>query len=301
MLPELLDGPAWSGMVLPELRSAWGLDAPVVVAAGATDIAAAAIGVGAIRDGDALISVDAAVQLFVARDAYRHQPGSPIRSFAHTLPERWFDTAALFNGTLCLDWLTGILGEPDISRLIGRAQETFAGPSPLLFLPYLAGERAPFNDPNARGAFAGADATHGQREMTQAVLEGVALSLLKDAEDGFGGSFPAGAIPLVGEGSKSALWLLILASVLGRPLLRVSNADIAAQFGAARLARMAATGATAESVVVQPPLIEIIDPVPDLQDAYAERRRDFVQFAQSLRDVSESRAATAGRRRRGKR
>jgi xylulokinase len=299
-LPELLEGPAWSGMMLPDLRAAWGIDHPVVVPAGAGDICSAAIGVGTIRDGDAMVAVGDTARLFVARESYHHQPGSTLQTFAQPLPGRWFETNAPINGVLCLDWLTGIVGEADVSRLIGRAQETFAGPAPLLFLPYGAGDRPPLSDPSARGAFAGADATHGQRDMTQAILDGVAQSL-RDAEEAFGGRFPGGAIPMVGAGAKSALWLLVLASVLDRPLLRVSNADIAAAFGAARLARMAATGASAETIAVQPPLIEIIDPVPDLQAAYAERRGDFLAFARSLRQTSEAPAAREGRRRLGRR
>jgi xylulokinase len=133
--------------------------------------------------------------------------------------------------------------------------------------------------------------------MTQAALEGVVMAL-REAEDSFGGRFPDGPIPLVGEGSRSALWLLIAASVLNRPLLRLSNADIAAAFGAARLGRMAATGETAEQVCVQPPLIEIVDPVAELHEAYDARRADFRAFAQSLRTVAEPRAVAAGRRRR---
>jgi xylulokinase len=300
VLPTLLEGPAWSGMVLRDLLADWGIAGPVVVAAGAGEAAASAIGIGAIRDGDAVIALGAAGQVFVARDAYRPHLHAPLQTFAHALPGRWYDTATLFNATLALEWLTGMLGEPDIGRLVARAQESFAGPSPLLFVPYLAGERAPFNDPEARGAFAGIDEDSGQRDMTQAVLEGIALTL-QEAEETFGDAFPAGAVPLVGEGSRSALFLVIVASVLNRPLLRVSNADIAAAFGAARLGRMAATGESAESVCVQPPLLEVVDPVADLHAAYAARRADFRAFADTVREVKPARAATGDRRRRARR
>jgi xylulokinase len=106
-------------------------------------------------------------------------------------------------------------------------------------------------------------------------------------------------VPIVGEGSRSALWLLIAASVLDRPLLRMSNADIAVAFGAARLARMAATGESAETVAVQLPLVEIVDPIPELRAAYAEQHTSFRAFAQSIRTVAEP--AVAGRKRRAKR
>ncbi len=297
MLPAVMSAGAWSGMVRPELLAEWGIGHQVVVAAGAGDVAAAGIGIGAVRPGDAFISLDSVARLSVTRDAYNPPAKPTLNAFAHALPRRWFETTTPVNGTLCLDWLSGFLGERDIGRMISRVQETFAGPADLLFLPYLAGEQPPSSDVTARGAFAGLEAEHGHREMTQAVLEGVALAI-KEAEEAFGDAFPSGPLPIVGEGSRSALFLLIVASVLDRPLLRVSNADIAAAFGAARLGRMAATGAGAEAVCVQPPLIEVVDPVPGLAGAYAEQRDGFRAFAQSLREVSEPREAKADRRRR---
>jgi xylulokinase len=300
LLPTLLSGPAWSGMVRRELLAEWGINHEVVVAAGAGDIAAAAVGLGAVRPGDAMVSLDGAAQLAVTCDTPTHDAATPINTFAHTLPDRWFETSTLINGTLCLERLMVHFGETDVGKLVGRAQEAFSGPSPLLFLPHRAGQRGTPSDPDAPGTFAGLDGAHGERAMTQSVLEGIALAL-REAEEGFGARFPSGAIPLAGEGSRSPLFMLIVASVLDRPILRLSNADIAAAFGAARLGRMAATGASAESVAIQPPVLEIVDPLPHLAAAYAEQRSEFRSVAQLLRQVSEPRAAKQDRRRRASR
>jgi xylulokinase len=287
-------------MVRRELLSEWGITHQVVVAAGAGDVAAAAVGMGAVRPGDAMVSLDGAAQLAVARDTHRHAVDSTVNTFAHTLPGRWFETSTLINGTLCLERLMVHVGESDVGNLVTRAQESFNGPSPLLFLPHRAGQRGTPTDPDAPGTFAGLDGEHGEREMTQSVLEGIALAL-REAEEAFGDRFPSGAIPLAGEGSRSPLFMLIVASVLDRPILRLSNADIAAAFGAARLGRMAATGASPDSVAIQPPVLEIVDPVPHLAAAYAEQRVEFRAVAELLRQVSEPRAAKADRRRRASR
>jgi xylulokinase len=300
LLPPIVPGAAWSGMVRPELLAEWGITHQVVVAGGAGDVAAVAIALGVVRPGDAMVLLDGAAQLVVARDTHRHAPTPLVSTFAHTLPDRWFETSTRINGMLCLERLMAHVGEGDVESLVGRAQETFTGPSPLLFLPHRAGQRGTPTDPDAPGTFAGLDGAPGEREMTQSVLEGIALAL-RESEDAFGDRFPSGAIPLAGQGSRSALFMLIMASVLDRPILRLSNADIAAAFGAARLGRIAATGASADSVVVQPPVLEIVDPVPHLAAAYADQRGEFRAVAQLLRQVSEPRATRADRRRRASR
>ena len=99
-LPKALEGPTWSGMVRPEILAEWGIAHQVVVAAGAGDVAAGAIGIGAINDGDQFISLGTSAQIFVARDRYQPRPGTLIHAFAHGVPERWFEMAALLNGAV---------------------------------------------------------------------------------------------------------------------------------------------------------------------------------------------------------
>ena len=101
--------------------------------------------------------------------------------------------------------------------LLREAGQASLGAKGLLFLPHLMGERAPGNDPDAKGVFFGLTLAHGQGEVTRAVLEGCAFQLrriadtldLADVE----------AIVAVGGGAKSALWVRIIADVLGLPLL----------------------------------------------------------------------------------
>ncbi len=114
MLPRLLEGSAVSGTVRQEIRRAWGFERPVVVAAGAGDAAAGAVGIGAIEDGDSFISLGTSAQYFVTRDRYAPKPETLIHAFAHALPGRWFEMAAMLNGATCLTWIAEILGSADI-------------------------------------------------------------------------------------------------------------------------------------------------------------------------------------------
>ncbi|MCR4281548.1 MAG: xylulokinase, partial [Bauldia sp.] len=292
-LPRLLEGNMPSGMLRPEIASRWGIGRPVVVAAGAGDVAAGAVGIGAIEDGDGFISLGTSAQIFVARDRYRPKPAALIHAFAHALPDRWFEMAALLNGAGCLDWIARLFGANDTAALLQRAEAAFDGPSPVLFLPYLAGERTPHNDPEARGVFANLDYAISADDLVQAVLEGVAFSLI-DGFNSFGEVIePESILPIGGGGARSRFWTKLIASALGRPLHRIVFGDNGAALGAARLARLALTGEKPSDVCTKPAVEETIDPDAALHACYQERLPAFRALYRSLRQARE---ATAGRR-----
>jgi xylulokinase len=294
IMPRLLEGTAWSGMVRPPILAAWGIDHQVVVAGGAGDVAAGAIGIGAINDGDQFVSLGTAAQIFVARDRYHPSAGTLVHAFAHALPGRWFEMAAILNGGACLDWLSRIVGDGDVGQLIAAAEAAFHGPSPVTFLPYLSGERTPLNDPEARGAFANLDLATGTGDLVQAVLDGVAVAI-KDAALAFGAAADAGPIAIIGGGARSSLWTKLVASALDRPLLRLAGTSGPA-YGAARLGRLAATGEPVATVCVEPPIVDVVDPEPALVKAYEERLERARSLYAALRRTRSPRPATGDRR-----
>jgi xylulokinase len=175
-----------------------------------------------------------------------------------------------------LSWLQGIVGD-SFDRLVAEAEPWGPGAEGLAFLPYLVGERTPHANPDARAAFVGLSVRHDRGALVRAVLEGVAyglrdiLELLRDL----------GVEPTVGRvsggGSRSDLWLNIVASVLGVPLERMENDDGSA-FGAAMLAgvRTGLFGSVQEAVSTCVRARETIDPNPawlDVYDAGYERFR----------------------------
>ena len=124
--------------------------------------------------------------------------------------------------------------------LLAPAADIALGSEGLVFLPYLTGERAPYPDPNARGAFIGLTVRHGIPHMTRSVLEGVAfglrdsLELVQDA-----GLGRIDQVRVSGGGARSALWRQILADVLETELVTVNTTEGAA-YGAALLAGVGA-------------------------------------------------------------
>ena len=150
--------------------------------------------------------------------------------------------------------------------------------------PYLAGERTPHADPDARGAFIGLSVRHDRGALVRAVLEGVAFGL-RDSLDlvaELGGRPALGRVS--GGGARSELWLRIVASVLELPLERVA-VDEGAAFGAAILGGVAA-GAWPDvhaAVAATVSARERIDPVPEWVDVYRERRQRFQALYPALR------------------
>jgi xylulokinase len=125
-------------------------------------------------------------------------------------------------------------------ELIGEAAAISPGSDGLFFLPYLTGERTPHPDPLARGAWVGLTVRHTRAHLTRSVLEGVAFglndcfALLRETD-----LSEIRQVRASGGGAKSALWLQIMADVLGVELSRVNTTEGAA-FGAALLAGVGA-------------------------------------------------------------
>ena len=281
-MPGLVEGSQTSGIVRAEVARRWGLRSDVVVAGGAGDAAAGAVGLGAIGGGSAFISLGTSGQLFVTMETFTTAPEAVVHSFCHALPGRWFQMAAMLNGASCLSWTAHLL-KRDIGDLLRETEAAYREPSSLLFLPYLTGERTPHNDPHARGVFFGLSPETRQTDLAQATLEGVAYSFADAKRVLDQAGTPVTSAGMIGGGSKSAFWAGIFASVLNIPITRFQGSDKGPAFGAARLARLAATGEAPEDVCTPPNILEAIEPEPQLVDLFRPRIEAFQSLYQALK------------------
>src|SRR3984885_13595993 len=272
--PPLFEGSAPTGRIRPEAADALGLPRGVLLAAGGGDAAVGAVGLGAIAPGEAFISLGTATQLVVATDRYMSAPEKLVHAFAHALPNRWYAMAAMLNGAGALAFASRLLGaSPD--ALEREATADYQGPSALLFLPYLSGERTPLDDPYARGVLFGMSETTSRADVARAVMEGVALTLA-DARDCLAASGAAiERVGLIGGGAKSLLWTRMIAAATGFTVVRMKGVETGPAFGAARLARIAATGESAEAVCVKPEIADVTEPDSELGAKFARQRGRF--------------------------
>jgi xylulokinase len=270
----LFEGSAPVGKIRPKAADALGLPRGVLLAAGGGDAAVGAVGLGAIAPGEAFISLGTATQLIVTTDRYRSAPEQLVHAFAHALPNRWYAMAAMLNGAGALAFAGRLLGaSPD--ALEREAATDYPGPGALLFLPYLSGERTPLDDPYARGVLFGMSETTSRADVARAVMEGVALTLA-DARDCLGlAGVEIERVGLIGGGAKSALWTRMIAAATGFTVVRMKGGETGPAYGAARLARIAATGESPESVCLPPQIADGTEPDPDLRAKFARQRERF--------------------------
>ncbi|MCD1618198.1 xylulokinase [Salipiger marinus] len=236
-LPELRAGHEVAGPLLPQVAEALGLRPGLPVVTGGGDAATGAVSVGAVEPGAGLISLGTSAQLLVAGDSYTPNPARFVHAFAHTLPDRWVQMAAMLNGARPLAWFAGIAGA-QIGPLLAEAEATDPARVPL-FLPYLTGERSPHGDPHIRGAFFGLEDSTSRAAMMRAAVEAVAFCFA-DAFASF--DSPAqdpGPLPALGGGARSDFLLQVLADVTGHAVYRPEGAPAGPAIGAARLAALA--------------------------------------------------------------
>jgi xylulokinase len=202
--------------------------------AGAGDQAAAALGVGIVRPGPVSLVLGTSGVVFSALPAYEHDREGRLHSFCHAVPDTWHAMGVMLSAAGSAAWLRGILAALLVD-LEAEAAQWPPGSEGLLFAPYLAGERTPHPDPDARGAFVGISARHDRGALWRAMLEGVAYGLRDSLEllRELGARPDSGRVS--GGGARSELWLRILASVLGLPL-ETTESEEGSAFGAALLA-----------------------------------------------------------------
>jgi xylulokinase len=227
--------------------------------------------------------------VFAAADAFAADREARVHAFCHAVPGGWHSMGVMLSAAGSLRWLADALAAPggggaDIGVLLEEARAWAPGVEGLTFLPYLAGERTPHADPDARGAFSGLSLRHDRGALTRAVLEGVAFGL-RDGLDLVAENAGAPSLGRVsGGGARSPLWLAILASVLELPLQRVA-VDEGASFGAALLGGVAAGvfGDVHEAVAACVRPGEVVEPVAEWIEPYREARERFVALYPALR------------------
>ena len=272
-LPPVQAGHAEIGTLTPKTAAEIGLTAGIPVYAGGGDAATGAVGVGAVEPGRATLSLGTSAQVFLCGDHYKPNPDRYLHAFAHTLPGRFYQMAALLNGARPLAWLGQLLDlkPPDVSALAADADPTRAP----IFLPYLTGERSPHGDPTVRAQFHGLDDATTRAGLCYAVLEGIAFSLA-DAVDSFDGALDGASALALGGGTRSSFLLQMIADVTGLQLLRTEDADNAAAVGAARLAGFGAGALTTAELAEQPQTVEQFSPAASA--SHTDRLERFRQI-----------------------
>ena len=286
-MPELFEGTDSTGQITPALAKAWGMPLRPVVAGGGGDNASAAVGIGAVKDGQAFVSLGTSGVMFISNDRYSPNASQSVHAFCHAVPNTWHQMGVILSATDSLEWLAGILKTP-APKLTAALGKKLEGPSSVLFLPYLSGERTPVGDSQVRGVFMGLGHETDAKAMTHAVMDGVAFALRDSLEALKAAGTNVKRVMAVGGGTHSELWLKIIATALGVPIDLPVAGDVGGAFGGARMALMAATGADYKTVCTPPIIAKTIMPETKAKAAYEAAYKNYTKIYPAIKDIKLS-------------
>lgn len=254
-MPTLFEGNQITGYLLADIAKKWQMK-QVPIIAGGGDNAAGAIGVGVYQPGQAMLSLGTSGVYFVVSEQFLQNSENAVHSFCHALPNTWHLMSVMLSAASCLDWVCQLTGIESVGRMFEELEYATFADSPLLFLPYLSGERTPYNNPNAKGVFWGLTHEHQRADLCQAVLEGVSFALRQGIEVAENAGQLADNITLIGGGARSEYWRQRLADITGKTLDYRQGGDVGPALGAARLAQLAVNPAHSSHVILSQPKLE---------------------------------------------
>ena len=238
LLPQAFPSQQVIGHITRKAARLTGLRAGTPVVIGGGDGACATTGAGVVSEGDAYNYIGSSTWLSIASPRPLYDPQQRIVNFKHLDPALVCPMGTMQAAGGAYKWLSAWLRgssqmEDIYLQMDSWAAQTPVGAEGLLFLPYLMGERSPYWNPQARGAFVGLSMRHGPGHAARAVMEGVALNLRLILEALTEQGVRVSAMRLIGGGAKSALWRQILADVYELPILRPQLLAEATSLGAA--------------------------------------------------------------------
>lgn len=283
-LPKVFESFEAVGTLKPELAAELGVSEKTVIAAGAGDNAAAAVGTGTVGDGACNISLGTSGTVFISTRNFGVDENNALHSFDHADGSYHLMGCMLSAASCNKWWMDEIVGTKEYNK---EQQEIKAlGENHVYFLPYLMGERSPHNDPDARGTFIGLTMDTTRADMTQAVLEGVAFALRDSLEVAKSLGIQITQTKICGGGAKSSLWKKILANVLGIRV-NVPENEEGPSMGGAMLAAVSCGEYTSVEEAAQAivKIKEVIEPEPELVSLYEERYQQFRKIYPTCRQL----------------
>lgn len=285
-LPQLYESYESVSTLKPQMAKELDLHAGVLVAAGAGDNAAAAVGTGTVGEGKCNISLGTSGTIFISSRTFRGDKANALHAFAHA-DGGFHLMGCMLSAASCNKWfMEDILKTEDYGVEQEKIVPEKLGQNHVYYLPYLMGERAPHNDAAARSCFIGMTMDTTRADMTQAVLEGVAFGIRDSLEAARALGVDIHSSMICGGGAKSPLWKKMMANILNLRLTEPET-EQGPGYGGAILAAVAC-GAFSSVAEAAEKLVKItakIDPDPKLAALYDARYRTWHKLYPALKPI----------------
>jgi xylulokinase len=288
-MPRLFESFEAVGTLKPVLAKELGLSPDVIIAAGAGDNAAAAVGTATTGDGNCNISIGTSGTIFISSEKFGVDRNNALHAFAHA-DGGYHLMGCMLSAASCNKWwMEDILRTTHFPEEQAPITSDKLGCGHVYFLPYLMGERSPHNDPAARGAFVGLSMESTRMDMTQAVLEGVAFGIRDSLEVARSQGLNIRRSKICGGGARSPLWKDIFANVLNLELECVETEE-GPGYGGAILAAVACGiyGSVQEAAGKLVKVTSAVKPDAGIAARYEARYQVFRQLYPALKQINQS-------------
>jgi xylulokinase len=283
--PALLDVCA-PGTVVGEVSrsaaAATGLAPSTAIVVGGADHVLSAYGAGLVREGECLIKLGGAGDILAVSD--EKLLDRRLYLDKHPVPGKWLPNGCMATSGSLLRWEQSLFDDAPLEELDAAAAQS--APGNLLVLPYFLGEKTPLHDPDLRGVMVGMNLATTRGDIHRSFLEAIAYGFRSHVEIFAEDGLDLTRTTVTNGGSKSRLWREILADVLNRDLVSITDHPGAA-FGAAVIAGIG-TGAIDDWFYVAGALDEgdVISPNPAHVELYDQRYQEFLRLSDVTTSIS---------------
>ncbi len=296
-LPEIFQCHKIIGEVTAEAAALTGLFKGIPVVAGGLDASCGTLGAGVLKVGQTQEQGGQAGGMSICLDSALAHPRLILGY--HVVPNLWLLQGGTVGGGGAIKWFKQELGafEETAAKITGKnafklmddeAAKINPGSDGVIFLPYMAGERSPIWDKNAKGVFFGLDYNKTRAHMIRSVMEGCAFALqhnLKTAEEI---GVEVDELIAMGGAANSSLWTQIKADITGK-VIKVPTSDTATTLGAAILAGVGTGNYTSFESAVKETIVITRTHEPNLKNhnQYKNNYEIFIELYEKLKETMQ--------------
>jgi len=234
MLPSINESYDVVGTLTDDILEELNITQEVKIIAGGGDQAVGAVGVGIVGDGECSISLGTSGVIFVSSKEFAVDYKSYLQSYAHA-NGKYHIMAVMLNAAGAIKWWNeSVFDSTDYDKYYERVSKANINEN-LFFLPYLTGERAPINDPYAKGVIYGLGIHHKKEDLDLAIVEGVTFALRDSFELIKNLGVDISRVRITGGGAKSNVWAQLISDILDVEVVKI-EAQEGPALGAAILA-----------------------------------------------------------------
>lgn len=225
ILPEVLESQEISGILSEEIKKELNISKDIIVIAGAGDNAAAAVGMGVIKEKEAFTTIGTSGVVFAPTSSPIIDKKGRVHTFCAATPNMWHLMGVTQAAGLSMSWFRDnfYLENDNFSEITKSINDIEIGSDNLIYLPYLMGERTPHLDSNARGVFFGISAKHKKINFVRAIMEGISFSLKDCLSIIVDQKIKLSEMKITGGGAKNKDWLQMLSDIYELPVCTVNS------------------------------------------------------------------------------